>query len=96
MSNEEQQKDMLNGLSILYGQFARLIHEADNLDMWNAESENVKSICKSIGISPWEVKRVIQDADHVVHAYTNAEMTDALQSQDQGECNNQESEDAQE
>ena len=95
MSNEEQQ-GMISKLADLYGKFARLIHEADKLDMWNAESENVKSICKSIGISPWEVKRVIQDADHVVHAYTNAEMTDALQSQDQGECNNQESEDAQE
>ena len=42
MSNEEQQKEMLNGLSTLYGQFARLIHEADELDMWNVESENFK------------------------------------------------------
>ena len=97
MSNEEQQKEMLNGLSTLYGQFARLIHEADELDMWNVESENFKSICKSIGASTWDVTRVIQNADHVVHAYTSAEMTDALQiNQDQNGCANQESKDAQE
>lgn len=92
----EEQQDMVSQLATLYGQFARLIHEANELDMWNVESEEFQSICKTIGAAPSEMQTVIFSASHVVNAYTYAEMTEALRIGSQGECNNQEIEDAQE
>ena len=47
MSDFELQ--MIHNLTDSWGQFARLIFEADNLGLWDTESENFKSIWKAIG-----------------------------------------------
>ena len=76
MSDFEVQ--MIHELTATWGRFARLIFEADNLGMWDTESENFKSICKAIGTEEEDLLHVIKKAKFVLGNYGHNEVSEAL------------------